>query len=105
MNIRVEQLKERILASQGKEQADFVAVDTTGAFIAKAEQDAEGKYVVPGLIDAHIHIESSMVTPLAFSRILLPHGVTTVITDPHEIANVSGADGIQFMIDESLKRK
>lgn len=130
MNIRVEQLKERILASQGKEQADFilrnakiadvfslewkladivvtnghiVAVDTTGAFIAKAEQDAEGKYVVPGLIDAHIHIESSMVTPLAFSRILLPHGVTTVITDPHEIANVSGADGIQFMIDDSLK--
>lgn len=130
MNIKVEQLKERILASQGKEKADFilrnakiadvfslewkladivvtngyiVAVDATGSFTAKAEQDAKGKYVVPGLIDAHIHIESSMVTPLAFSRILLPHGVTTVITDPHEIANVSGADGIQFMIDESLK--
>lgn len=56
---------------------------------------------VLGLIDAHIHIESSMLTPEQFSRILLPHGVTTAITDPHEIANVAGTTGLSYMIDEA----
>ncbi len=65
--------------------------------------DAKGKYIVPGLIDAHVHIESSMMTPQHFSDALLPHGVTTAITDPHEIANVLGKQAIQFMIDESDK--
>jgi len=63
--------------------------------------DAKGKYISPGFIDSHVHIESSMVTPREYARTILPHGVTTVITDPHEIANVSGVDGIQFMLDES----
>lgn len=63
--------------------------------------DSKGKYISSGFIDSHVHIESSMVTPSEYARTILPHGVTTVITDPHEIANVSGVDGIQFMLDES----
>lgn len=63
--------------------------------------DLEGKYVVPGLIDSHVHIESSMTTPKAFSEVLLQHGVTTIIADPHEIANVKGIEGIKFMMEES----
>lgn len=65
----------------------------------KSVIDAKGKYLSPSLIDAHVHIESSMLTPLEFSKILLKHGVTTAITDPHEIANVSGVSGIQYMLD------
>ncbi|OAH52573.1 adenosine deaminase [Domibacillus aminovorans] len=63
--------------------------------------DAAGKYVMPGFIDGHIHIESTMVTPSEFSRALLRHGVTTVVTDPHEIANVAGTKGIQYMLDDA----
>ncbi|MCA1029839.1 adenine deaminase [Bacillus timonensis] len=63
--------------------------------------DAAGKYVCPGFIDGHVHIESSMVTPPEFAKIVLPHGVTTVIADPHEIGNVNGVDGIKFMLDSS----
>ena len=63
--------------------------------------DAEGKYVVPSLIDAHVHIESAMVTPTEFAKAVLPHGVTTVVTDPHEIANVCGTEGLSFMLEDS----
>jgi adenine deaminase len=63
--------------------------------------DAKGRYISPAFIDSHVHIESAMVTPSEFSKVVLPHGVTTVITDPHEIANVSGKKGIQFMLDDS----
>lgn len=63
--------------------------------------DLKGKYVVPGLIDSHVHIESSMTTPKALAEVLLQHGVTTIIADPHEIANVKGIEGIRFMIEES----
>ena len=63
--------------------------------------DVSNKFIVPGLIDGHIHIESTMVRPSEFSRALIQHGITTVVTDPHEIANVSGIEGIQFMIDDS----
>ncbi|WP_339172448.1 adenine deaminase [Anoxybacillus sp. FSL W8-1294] len=63
--------------------------------------DAQGKYVCPGLIDGHVHIESSMVTPSEFARVIVPHGITTAITDPHEIANVSGTKGIEFMLNDS----
>ena len=61
--------------------------------------DLGGRYVAPALIDAHVHIESSLCTPPEFARAVLAHGVTTVITDPHEIANVLGLEGIRFMID------
>lgn len=63
--------------------------------------DAKNRYVSPAFIDAHVHIESSMVPPSEFAKVVLPHGVTTVITDPHEIANVAGESGIQYMIDDS----
>ena len=63
--------------------------------------DLNGKFVSPGLIDPHVHIESSLVTPDTFSSVLLEHGVTTVVTDPHEISNVLGKKGIQYMIDST----
>ena len=61
--------------------------------------DLKGMYVVPGLIDAHLHIESSMLSPRQFAKAVLIHGTTTVIADPHEIANVLGLDGIEYMIE------
>ena len=72
-----------------------------GNYDAKEIIDAEGGYVIPGLIDSHVHIESSSITPPQFSRVVLPHGTTTIIADPHEIANVCGLDGIRFMLDSS----
>lgn len=65
------------------------------------EIDAKGKYVCPGLIDSHVHIESTMVTPSEFAKAVLPHGTTTIIADPHEIANVCGINGIHFMLNQS----
>ncbi len=68
---------------------------------AREELDLGGRYVCPGLIDAHVHIESSMLTPPQFARAVVPRGTTTAITDPHEIANVIGAAGIRYMLDVS----
>ncbi len=70
-----------------------------GDYEAKEEIDLEGAYLAPGFIDAHMHVESSMVTPGEFARAVVPRGTTTVITDPHEIANVLGLDGIRFMFE------
>lgn len=70
-------------------------------YSAENEVDLKGKYVAPGFIDAHVHIESSLVTPPEFSRAVLPHGVTTVVTDPHEIANVLGLEGMRFMLERA----
>jgi len=61
--------------------------------------DLAGSFVAPGLIDAHVHIESSLCVPAQFAAAVLPHGVTTVVTDPHEIANVAGPAGVRFMAD------
>jgi adenine deaminase len=72
-----------------------------GAYHGAHEIDMTGKIVVPGFIDAHVHIESSMVSPSIFADKVLPCGTTTVIADPHEIANVAGLAGIQYIIDES----
>lgn len=63
--------------------------------------DIEGKYVSPGLIDGHVHIESSMASPSQFARAIVPRGTTTIIADPHEIANVKGLDGIRYILDSS----
>jgi adenine deaminase len=63
--------------------------------------DADGRYIAPGLIDSHVHIESSFGTPYQFARAVLPHGTTTVIADCHEIANVCGVSGIQYMLDST----
>ena len=64
----------------------------------EVEVDMSGKLVLPGFVDAHIHLESSLVSPKEFAKAVLPHGTTTVITDPHEIANVMGTDGIEYML-------
>ena len=68
------------------------------SYRGKEEMDLTGKLLLPGFLDAHIHLESAMVTPGEFARAVLPHGTTTVIADPHEIANVMGAEGIAYML-------
>ncbi len=69
-----------------------------GSYQGHEEVDMAGKIVCPGFIDAHIHLESSLVSPTEFARAVIPHGTTTVITDPHEITNVMGTDGIDYML-------
>lgn len=72
-----------------------------GKYDGKTEIDVSRKLVLPGFIDAHIHLESSMVTPAEFAKAVVAHGTTTVITDPHEITNVMGIDGVEYMIQAS----
>lgn len=72
-----------------------------GKYDGKTEIDVSGKLVLPGFIDAHIHLESSMVTPAEFAKAVVALGTTTVITDPHEITNVMGIDGVEYMIQAS----
>ena len=72
-----------------------------GTYNGIKEIDLKKMYVAPGLIDGHVHIESSMLTPPQFAKIVLPKGTTTIIADPHEIANVSGVPGIEFMLKSS----
>ncbi len=69
-----------------------------GSYEGETEIDVSGKIVCPGFIDAHIHLESSLVSPKEFAKAVIPHGTTTVITDPHEITNVMGTDGIDYML-------
>ena len=115
--------KRRIInAAAGREPADLVLKNATyvnvfsnelctadiavaeglivgmGQYSGTREVDMTGKIVLPGFLDAHIHLESSLVTPKEFVRAVLPHGTTTVVTDPHEIANVMGTDGIEYML-------
>ncbi|MCL6706914.1 adenine deaminase [Pseudomonas sp. R2.Fl] len=78
-------------------------VGTCGDYDGREVIDVSGKIVVPGFIDTHLHIESSLVTPHEFDRCVLPYGVTTVICDPHEIANVLGEEGIRFFLDSAME--
>jgi adenine deaminase len=78
---------------------DVVAL--ASGYEARQVIDLDRHYVCPGFIDAHVHIESSLCTPPEFSRTVLAHGVTTVVTDPHEIANVLGLEGIRFMLERA----
>ena len=68
---------------------------------ADMTEDLEGRYLCPGFIDGHIHIESTMMIPPSLAEAVLPHGTTAVVTDPHEIANVCGIDGIKYMLEMS----
>ncbi len=78
-------------------------VGTFGSYSGRREIDVAGKVLVPGFIDTHLHIESSCVTPHEFDRCVTPRGVTTVICDPHEIANVCGLTGIRYdAVDRTL---
>ncbi len=69
-----------------------------GEYHGETEIDVSGKLVLPGFIDAHIHLESSLVAPVEFVKAVLPHGTTTVVTDPHEITNVMGTEGIEYIL-------
>ena len=82
-----------------------VIIDAGSECRARSQQvlDLKGGLAVPGFIDAHVHIESSMLTPVRFARLVAPFGTTTVIADPHEIANVLGVDGIRFMLEQARK--
>ena len=70
-----------------------------GAFAGGERVDARGRFVVPGLIDAHMHLESSKLLPGEFARVVVPRGTTSVVVDPHEVGNVTGADGVHWILD------
>lgn len=74
-----------------------------GDYQAKEEIDAKGRYAVPGFIDSHIHIESSYLSPEELGKLLIPHGGTTIMADPHEIANVCGEAGLAYMVEAGKK--
>ena len=93
VNVFTETIKEGDVAVE-----DGVIVGI-GAYDGIQEIDVEGKYVAPGLIDGHIHLESSMASPEEFARMVVPHGTAAVVTDPHEIANVAGTAGIRYMLE------
>ncbi len=88
------------------ERADIAVQDGIfvgiGQYHGKQEIDVKGAYVAPGFIDGHVHIESSMLTPSEFSKLVIPKGTTRVIADPHEIANVKGVKGLGFMLNSSM---
>ena len=122
---QAEQMKKLIAAARGTEKADLVlkngrifnvftgqseegdlAVQSgmiagIGKYKGREEIDVSGRIICPGLMDGHIHIESSMISPAEFAKAVLPHGTVAVITDPHEIANVAGREGIRFMMESS----
>ena len=84
-----------------------IAGDTVigvGNYSCENEYNAHGAYLAPGFIDGHVHIESSMVTPASFAQVILPKGTTTIVADPHEIANVAGKEGLRaiFALSEGL---
>lgn len=87
--------------------ADIAIIDDyivgLGSYNGKEIIDAKGSYATSGLIDSHVHIESSLCTPSSFAEAVIPFGTTLIITDPHEIANVCGIDGIKFMIESAKK--
>lgn len=125
MKINMSSLKKRIKVAKKEIKADVVVKngkivnvftgDITEGDIAIADGyiagigqyegeeiiDAHNKFIVPGFIDGHMHIESTMLTPNELSKVLIKHGVTTIMADPHEIANVAGVDGINFMLEAS----
>ncbi len=126
MNDPLESLRKRILAARGDIPADLVLkggkivnvfsgeikkgdvalydgiiVGIGTQYRGKEEVDLKGKWVAPGLIDGHLHIESSMLPPSRLAPQLLVHGTTTIVSDPHEIANVLGLDGVRFMLQDS----
>lgn len=121
----IKSLKNLIEVASGREKADLViknckivdvynhriiesdiaitngSIAGIGEYEGKEEIDAEGRYASPGFIDSHIHIESAYLSPEEIGRLLVPHGATTIIADPHEIVNVCGMDGMEYMLEAS----
>ena len=83
------------------EDEKILGVGDYGSAAADVVEDLTGKFICPGFVDGHIHIESTMLTPAQFVRVCLPHGTTAVVADPHEIANVCGSQGIEYMLAAS----
>ena len=79
--------------------AGDTVVGTCESYDGREEVDVSGLVLVPGFIDTHLHVESSMVTPFEFERCVAPRGITTAICDPHEIANVAGLAGLRYFLD------
>lgn len=92
---------EILLADVGTMHGRIAVVATNGGLEGKREIDAEGLFLAPGLIDGHMHLESSMLTPAEFTRAALPLGTTAVVMDPHEIANVAGPEGLRELMEAS----
>lgn len=83
----------------------YVGTDASHCIGSKTKiVEAEGRYLIPGLCDAHMHIESGMLTPAEFAAAVIPHGTTSMFTDPHEIANVLGLEGVRMMHDEAMQQ-
>jgi len=87
----------------GEIYPENVAIDSGlvvgfGDYQAERVLDLEGRFLTPGFIDGHMHLESSMIEPTEFARVVLPRGTTTVVVDPHEIANVRGIEGIKYIL-------
>ena len=119
----MERLRRRLAVARGDEPADLVVrggrvlsvftkewletdvaivdgvVAGLGDYEGREELDASGKWVVPGFIDAHMHLESTKLLPDEFARLVLPMGTTAVVADPHELANVLGTDGVHWLLD------
>lgn len=81
----------------------IVATGSSTDYSARRTLDYANQYIVPGFIDAHVHIESSLLTPSELAKVILPQGTTSIFTDPHEIANVAGIEGIQYMMDDAAQ--
>jgi len=126
MGSDIESLKQRIQAARGEIPADLVlkggrivnlfsgnilegdVAVSDGVIVGiglpyqgKTEVDVSGRWLIPGLMDGHLHIESSMLSPSRMAAALLVHGTTAVVADPHEIANVMGLDGVRYMLEDS----
>ena len=86
---------------EGNLAVDNGVIIGVGAYEGVEEVEAHGRYLIPGLIDAHVHIESSLTSPGQFAKAIVPHGTTAIVADPHEIANVCGVEGIRYMLDAS----
>ena len=93
LNVFTERLERRDVAIAGERIAGI------GLYDGEVELDLSGKIIVPGFIDGHMHLESSLITPAEYERGALPHGTTAVVADPHEIANVAGTDGLDYMME------
>src|SRR6478609_5760304 len=100
-NVRLFDLVTGILTPTDIAICGDTIVGTYGRYRGIRTLDGRGRIAVPGFIDTHLHVESSLVTPFEFDRCVLPRGVTTAICDPHEIANVLGAEGIRYFLDWS----
>jgi len=103
VNVHTRELIEGTDVAVADGRVAYVGPDATVSIGPETQViEARGRYMLPGLIDAHMHVESGMLTPAGFAAAVIPHGTTTIFHDPHEVANVLGLEGVRLMRDESL---